>query len=339
MRKASDTTLRSLALLQLIPAYPQTKSTAKIHRELRDKNADFNVDIRSTQRDLERLSASFPLSCKRQGRANHWFWLDKAAFAQIPAMSKSTALAFKLAAEHLKPLVPPSTLRLLAPYFKHATEVLRHTKLGRWSTKVRAINRGPELIAPVINPKVRDVVYEALLEDKQFEVDYQSKGQTESKRRTLNPLGIVSRSGLIYLIATSWDYKDPRHYALHRMSRASPLVSRANRITNFNLAHYIEEEKGFSYPMSDEKIKLRALFSDDAATHLTEAKLSDDQKITNKDDGRMLVEASVANTAELRWWLLGFGNLVEVLGPASLRKEFTKLTKDMKSLYDGNRKP
>ncbi len=155
MRKSGDTTLRALALLQLIPAYPQMKSTANIRRELRDKNTEFDVDIRSIQRDLERLSVLFPLSCEQQGRAKHWFWVDKHALTQIPAMNKSTAFAFKLAAEHLKPLLPPSTLLLFLPYFKHATEILQHTKLGRWPTKVRIINRGPELIAPVITRRYR----------------------------------------------------------------------------------------------------------------------------------------------------------------------------------------
>ena len=37
-------------------------------------------------------------------------------------------------------------------------------------------------------------------------------------------------------------------------------------------------------------------------------------------DGRLLVEATVSNNADLRWWLLGFGPGVEVLGPPSLRK-------------------
>ena len=79
MRKATDTSLRYLALLQLIPRQPKTLSVSQIGKKLRDINPEFDVDIRTIQRDLDKLSAAFPLTCERQGRATHWFWSDKSA--------------------------------------------------------------------------------------------------------------------------------------------------------------------------------------------------------------------------------------------------------------------
>ena len=38
-------------------------------------------------------------------------------------------------------------------------------------------------------------------------------------------------------------------------------------------------------------------------------------------DGTVLVEATVADTRQLRWWLLGFGGRIEVLEPQRLRDE------------------
>ena len=49
--------------------------------------------------------------------------------------------------------------------------------------------------------------------------------------------------------------------------------------------------------------------------------LSEDHRTTEQSDGRILVEATVADTSQLRWWLLGFGSQVEVLEPISLREE------------------
>ena len=291
------------------------------------------MNIRSIQRDLEKLSMLFPITCELRGRTNHWFWLDKSAITQIPAMNEYTALAFKLAGEYLRPIMPPSVLRLLKPYLNHATNILQQTKHGKWTEKTRIIGHAPELIAPTVNPKVQDIVYESLLEDRQFEVDYKGREQAEEKRRVLNPLGIVLKNGIIYLVATSLGYQDPRHYALHRMRHARLLETRSNPITGFDLAHHIDEEKGFSYPVSGGDIKLRALFSAGAAIHLTESRLSGDQKIVRKKDGRMLVEATVADTSELRWWLLGFGSYVEILAPCALRKEFSDLTEKMRNLY------
>ena len=47
----------------------------------------------------------------------------------------------------------------------------------------------------------------------------------------------------------------------------------------------------------------------------------------------MRVKATLEDTAQLRWWLLGFSDQVEVLGPKSLRDEFFELTKKMASIY------
>jgi len=39
------------------------------------------------------------------------------------------------------------------------------------------------------------------------------------------------------------------------------------------------------------------------------------------------------DTSELRWWLLGFGDQVEVLKPASLRKHFARMAANMATAY------
>jgi predicted DNA-binding transcriptional regulator YafY len=61
--------------------------------------------------------------------------------------------------------------------------------------------------------------------------------------------------------------------------------------------------------------------------------LSADQVITELDDERVLVRATVENTAALRWWLLGFGEFIEVLAPADLREEFGARAAAMATMY------
>jgi predicted DNA-binding transcriptional regulator YafY len=51
------------------------------------------------------------------------------------------------------------------------------------------------------------------------------------------------------------------------------------------------------------------------------------------DDDRVLVRATVQDTAELHWWLLGFGELVEVRAPAALREKFRERAVAMAALY------
>ena len=218
MRTATDTTLRHLAMLTAIPARPHSKSTRQIREELRGKDPDFDVSPRTIQRSLEQLSRVFPIASEQRGRANHWYWVERNALTQIPAMSESTAFVLRLAADYLRPIMPPETLRVLDPYFRHAEKILAGTALGSWSDRAAIIAQGLSLTPPTISTDVQESVYEALMKRRKVAVDYRSKHEAESKRIVLNPLGIVVRTGIVYLVATSWKYRDIRHYVLHRMS-------------------------------------------------------------------------------------------------------------------------
>ena len=296
-------------------------------------NPDFEVDVRSVQRDLEKLSGLFPITSDVRGRANYWYWIDRHALTQIPSMTGPTAFVLRLAAEYLKPIVPPSTLRQLDAYFKHADRVLEGTALGRWTDKAAIIRPGPMLKPPPIRDDVQEAVYAALLENRRIEVGYRSKSRARPTRFVLNPLGVVVRAGVVYLVATTWQYDDVRHYVLHRMSAPELLDEPVKVPRGFRLADHIREDRRFSYPLSTGKLELKALFDADAAVHLTESRLATDHRTTEQKDGRVLVEATVPDTADLRWWLLGFGGAVEVLGPETLRTEFREHVRRMEAMY------
>ena len=333
MRTATDTTLRHLAMLTAIPARPQSKSTRQIREGLRGKDPDFDVSPRTIQRSLEQLSRVFPIASEQRGRANHWYWVERNALTQIPAMSDSTAFVLRLAADYLRPIMPPETLRVLDPYFRHAEKILAGTALGSWSDRAAIIAQGLSLTPPAISADVQESVYEALMKRRKVEVDYRSKHEAESKRIILNPLGIVVRTGIVYLVATSWKYRDIRHYVLHRMSEPQLTDEPTETPPDFRLADHLGDDGPFAYPASGDKLELRALFHAGAGAHLTESRLAPDHRVTQQDDGRVLVEATVADTAELRWWMAGFGSLVEVLGPASLRDEFREEARQLARIY------
>ena len=333
MRKAVDTVFRYLAILQCIPVHPARKTAARILAELRERDPEFNVSPRSMQRSLEQLSARFPITCETVGRTNHWYWIDSQAMTQLPAMTEHTAFALRLANEYLRPLMPPATLRLLDSYFNHANRLLQGSALGRWANRARIVSRGPLLTPPPVKEEVQRAAYNALLQNRQLEINYRSRSQKHSQRVALNPLGLVFRETVAYLVATAWSYMDVRHYALHRMSKPQLLDEPARTPPGFRLASHIRDEQRFSYPLASGKIPLRVAVLPEVAEHLAERRLSGGQRIARQADGRALVEASVADTQELRWWLLGFGSAVEVLSPPSLRDEFAAQARAMQTMY------
>ncbi|MEI8102695.1 MAG: WYL domain-containing protein, partial [Chlorobium sp.] len=133
----------------------------------------------------------------------------------------------------------------------------------------------------------------------------------------------VLHDRLITLVCTVGDYhqlKDVRQLQLHRMNEAVQLDEPALSPEEFTLDEYIAGG-AFSYRTGEGTIRLKAIFEQDAAIHLEETLLSEDQLLTDQGDGNVLVEATVADTRQLRWWLLGFGGRIEVLEPEGLRGE------------------
>jgi predicted DNA-binding transcriptional regulator YafY len=149
----------------------------------------------------------------------------------------------------------------------------------------------------------------------------------------LNPLGLVSKDGMLYLVATEWNYKDPTHYALHRFVSAECSENVALVPDGFDFNRYVGEQEAFGYPESSDPIALEVLVSQDIANHLSERPLSKDQKIALLSEDQCRVTATVSDTQELRWWLRGFGAQLEVLKPATLRKEFKADALDLAEQY------
>jgi predicted DNA-binding transcriptional regulator YafY len=55
--------------------------------------------------------------------------------------------------------------------------------------------------------------------------------------------------------------------------------------------------------------------------------------LTETPDGRILIKATALDSNELRWWLLGFGDKVEGLGPERLRGEFNTIASRLAKRY------
>ncbi|HEY6455471.1 MAG TPA: WYL domain-containing protein [Steroidobacteraceae bacterium] len=162
------------------------------------------------------------------------------------------------------------------------------------------------------------MVYQALLDGKRLQMTYTPRTPDGEGDRDyeVNPLGLVARGNLIYLVCTLWDYDDIRQLALHRVKSAVLTGAKTVRPQNFDLDLYIEQGE-FQYPVGP-MIHFKAKFDRGAAAHLYETPLSTDQTIKEIDTAQVIVTATVRDSAQLTWWLRGFGDLVEVIHPNSL---------------------
>ena len=144
---------------------------------------------------------------------------------------------------------------------------------------------------------------------------------TERCESEINPLGLVVRGNLVYLVCTFRDYEDVRQIPIHRIRDAKLLEKDATRPRALDLDQYIARG-AFQYLNGDvtgKTIKLKVIFDRSVSAHLAERPLSSDQTIKNLNDGEALVTASVQDTQQVEWWLRAFGDAAQVKAPKGLR--------------------
>jgi predicted DNA-binding transcriptional regulator YafY len=337
LRKTTDTLQRQWQLLRRLPRYPQKVTASYLQSRLADDG--HRTTKRSVERDLQALSEIFPITVDEREKPYGWSWQKNAPILDVPGLTSPQALAFAMVKRFLSPILPTSLIDEIGPYFKVAEQQLsalpKRRGMPSWADKVRVVHPAQTLLAPKIDAYVQAAVYEALLNDRQVNLVYHRRGADGPVEYTAHLLGVVQRGSVLYLVCTIFQYEDVRLLALHRVLSARLLDDVSKRPKDFNLDDYIA--KGGIDFGTGKKIRLEALFTSEAAAHLEETPLSDDQAIRPADDDWVRVTATVNDTAQLGWWLSAFGDQVEVIKPAHLRESMAVSAAALARLY--SRKP
>jgi predicted DNA-binding transcriptional regulator YafY len=299
----------------------------------------YAVSVRTVQRDLKELSEIFPIELNdKNSRDYGWRWM-KGAHLDIPGMSISEALAMRLVETHLKQLLPAAMLDGLQSVFS-----LAQTKLDKvekqnnnpskdWLNKVRVVQPSQSMLPPLVNQEIQADLYQALLKKRQIAAYYQPMSSSQPKEYLLHPLGLIMRGAVAYLVASAWNYTEVQLYALHRFSEVEILDMAAKAPEGFNLDKAIASGLA-DFASQGEPINLEIRCKEWVAAYLTETPLSADQQTESEANGWVRLTATVNNTWQLHWWLLGQGEGVEVCAPDELRKEIKTALMNAAKLYN-----
>ncbi|WP_350558577.1 WYL domain-containing protein [Psychrobacter sp. CAL346-MNA-CIBAN-0220] len=288
--------------------------TTHIYEQL--KLAGFDNSLRTVQRDLNALAKRFPIE-KNNANPQGWRWKEDAPLQSLPHMNLSQAVAFNMVEANLTQLLPPAILDELFPWFDLARRQLKDSKVTHsWIDRVRIEPATQPLIAPHIDLDSKDNIYHALFYQLQFKACYTRSNKSQASEYILNPIAIIQRGVIIYLLATRTDDPDTiiRTFALHRFASVELLESTAQTPDDFQLDRYLDAgSMGFTHPLLSQlpdhgkNTAIKLHFTKKAGKSLTESKLSDDQVVTINADDTLTINATVNLTSQLVWWLRGFG--------------------------------
>jgi predicted DNA-binding transcriptional regulator YafY len=311
MAKRSDTLETVLLAVELLRRIPRGRkvTASELHRQLKD--AGFDRDLRTIQRQMEMLSEHFEIERDDRTKPYGYRWLEKAKALAVPHLTSQESLLLQLAEEHLKNLLPARLMKSMEGFFIQAKRNLgpeSNARLEReWPSKVRVVATSQPLLPPAIASGVFEVVSDALYSNCWLHLDYQNSGGKRNKVDVM-PLGLVQQGPRLYLVCRYRGYDNERNLALHRILAAEMSTLTFDRPKEFDLKKYDDDGRfGFG---EGEKICLSFHIEHDAGLHLLESPLSNDQQVVELEDGKLEIMATVVDSAMLEWWLRGFGRAV-----------------------------
>jgi len=164
-------------------------------------------------------------------------------------------------------------------------------------------------------------------------IRYKALAEKEPMERVIEPYFIepAAPGHSSYVIAYSHRVHAVRTFKIERIEDIHILGDTYAIPSDFDAINYLSSSWGIVVDGEVETIKLR--FSPQIARIIAETVWHPSQVLEPQSDGALIMILKVTNTIDLRAWILGWGEEVEVLEPVELRKNVVKTAKALLSVY------
>lgn len=286
---------------------------------------EFGCSVRTVWRDLRAVQdAGFPIYDERANGRREGVWRVEAGFqSRLPLPITLDEIVALLLSE-----------RLLAPalVFPFGSAVSSFTGKIRALLAPSALDLMDEMANRVgvraLGTKLQGdaiehvpAIQRALAKQQALRVRYFSMSRAAETERRVDPYHLTYFNGGFYLIGYCHVRRAVRVFAVERMRAVTPLDETFTVPPDFDADAYLASAWGL---VRGERVRVRARFTAAVAPYVRERLWHPTQTVRDLDAGRLEVTLEVADTVEVRRWLLGFGGDVEVIEPATLREAIVR---------------
>ncbi len=276
--------------------------------------------VRTIWRDLRVLQdAGFPIYDERAADGRRGLWRVEEGFkAKLPLkLTLSEVAALVMSRELLAPLGGSLLGPAVATAFERIVGVLSRDALGllermRQTIGVRAVGAKLQLPAAEHLPAIQA----ALLERRSLRMRYHSFERDAETERDVDPYHLTHFNGGLYLVGHCHLRNAVRVFAVERVRGVKPLQRRFEVPAGFDAKEYLDRAWGI---IQGELATVRVVFSPRVARYIKERFWHPTQRMRDLPDGRVELTLRVADTLEVRRWVLGYGADAEVVEPERLR--------------------
>jgi predicted DNA-binding transcriptional regulator YafY len=186
------------------------------------------------------------------------------------------------------------------------------TTLGTWSNKVASLPDGLNFTPVISDENIQSTISQALLEQRKLNICY---GNSD-KPHSIKPLGLIVRDKKLVLICYFYQYDEPRHLLVHRISKSTLLNDKFE--TDFNANDYLHKNS-LGVVVNSEKVVVKMRVRGYAKRLLNENEIHPSQEVKINDDTWDTVSISLLHTLELENWVLSQSQDIQILEPLQLK--------------------
>jgi proteasome accessory factor B len=173
---------------------------------------------------------------------------------------------------------------------------------------------------------------QAIVKKRKVNIRYHSLFEGTIIDVELSPYHLLYNKRAWYVLGRSSLHESVRTFKLNRIRELTTTQRCFVDGEKFDVYDYL----GRAWSMIPEgriyDIKLR--FLPKVANNVAEVQWHSTQKVVHNNDGSATVEFRVDGLGEITWWILGYGDQVQVLAPKTLREKVLEVAKNMTELNE-----
>ncbi len=305
-----------------------------------DAARDLGCAVRTVWRDVNALEkAGMPLYPERAADGYKSVWRVREEFkrslplkmtlGELAALVMSRELMAPLGASALGPAATAAFDKIQAVLSRDALKLLdaMRERLGVRSLGARLQQPAAEHLP---------LIHRALHESRALRIRHYSPQRDEETERDIDPYHLTWFDGGLYLVAWCHLRQAMRIFAVERMREVALLRRTFTVRPGFDTDAYLGKSWGI---VQGELITVKVVFAKSLARYIRERLWHPSQKLRDLPDGRLEMTLQVADTLEVRRWILGYGVEAEVVAPEDLRERLRVEAEALAGRLGAKRKP
>lgn len=166
-------------------------------------------------------------------------------------------------------------------------------------------------------------IQKAISKNRMVNIQYDSPPEVENVSTDLSPYHLVYNEYAWFVIGNSSLHRGVRIFKLNRIKELKTLDECFIRPEKFDVNEYLG--RAWSMKREGRLYNVKLKFLPKVAHDVAEVQWHNTQKVTFEENGSAIIEFRVDGLNEITWWILSYGDRVQVLAPRILRQRIIEI--------------